>query len=262
MISAETRPHFTISGDKLSHAYIASGRLADELAMVAVCSGIGARPCMECAHCSKSSRGIHPDIAFVDKPKDKREIIIEQIRELKRDVIVVPNESEKKVYVINNADLMNINAQNAFLRILEEPPTHTVFILKTDTPAELLPTVRSRCIELKAICEELPPDAIAADTANAFFSALQRGNSALTAFMFQLDKLDKDQFAEFLMAARKQAASQLGASSSSVGVPMRELVSRAVQVLDIAGSFLDLNVSVGHISGMICANLIDISTGQ
>ena len=142
MNTTDTRRSPAFSSDRLSHAYITSGGMADTLAMAAVCSGAGERPCMKCVHCSKSSRGIHPDIAVIEKPSDRKDIVVDQIRGLKRDAIVVPNEADRKVYLINNAELMNASAQNALLQILEEPPSYAVFILKTETPADLLKTVR------------------------------------------------------------------------------------------------------------------------
>jgi len=243
--------------NRLSHAYIVSGKTAETLAMAAVCSGSGEKPCMDCAHCKKSSRGIHPDISVIDKTENKREIIIDQIRGLKRDVIVVPNEAEKKVYIINHAESMNTNAQNAFLRILEEPPSHAVFILRTDTPAKLLPTVRSRCVELKSRNGETSPDDAINDIADGFFSALRRGNASLVEYMFKLEKLEKEQFAGFIAAARERAVTGLRETLSDGGTELRKTLFRAEQILDKAGEFLEFNVSVGHISGMICAYMIN-----
>jgi len=241
---------------RLSHAYISPHSLADSLAMAAVCSGNGKKPCMVCSHCLKTQRGIHPDIATIKKPAKKRDIIVDQIRELKRDVIIVPNEAEKKVYIIDNAHLMNGNAQNAFLRILEEPPSHTVFILKTDTPAELLPTVRSRCIELKAIIQDKPRDDLTSETVNEFFTALKHGNAALIEFMFRMEKLKKDQLADFLISARERTVKELKSTAADKNPEIRMLLSRTEQALIKAGEYLDFNVSAGHISGMICATLI------
>ena len=255
MDASDTYPAPDIDSDRLSHAYIAAGGTADKLAMAAVCSGRGKRPCMACAHCKKSSRGVHPDIINIVKPKDRREIVVDQIRQLKKDVIIVPNEADKKAYIINDAHLMNISAQNAFLRILEEPPRHAVFILKTDNPVELLPTVRSRCVTLKALADETLPDASAMDMASEFFSAVRFGNPAIAAFMFRLEKLDREQFNAFLTAARENAASLLRTAALGDALP-REVLLRAEQAFVRATEFLDLNVSTGHVSGMLCANLI------
>ena len=257
MGSAESQPFPGFDSARLSHAYIAPGSMAKMIAMAVVCCGSGARPCMSCPHCNKSSRGIHPDITVIDKPDKKREIVVDQIRELKKDVIVLPNESDKKAYVINNADLMNANAQNAFLRILEEPPAHAVFILQTDTPAELIPTVRSRCVEIKSRIYEPAPDTAVSGIANEFFSALRLGNASLVEFMFRLDSLERSQFTEFLTAARKKAAEELRANAHDQPESRyREILSRLERTLAKAGEYLDMNVSVGHISGMICASFI------
>jgi len=254
-------------GRKLSHAYIVSGGLADAIAMSAVCGNPGeSGPCGTCPHCAKASRGVHPDIMVVEKLPDKREILIDQIRELKKDVIVVPNEAGKKAYVVNDADLMNAKAQNAFLQILEEPPSHAVFILRTENPAALLPTVRSRCVELKArvpaetVTEKGRPGT-AGEMAVELFGALERGNAQLMAFMFRLEKLDKEAFSEFLTSARDLAAAKLrecgGAGDDGAS---RNLLSRAERVLVKAGEMLDLNVATGHLSGMICASLMAVDS--
>jgi len=242
---------------KLTHAYIVSGSQAETLAMAVVCPGsTGMSPCMTCPHCVKSERHIHPDIITVDKLPDKREIVVEQLRDLKRDVIVVPNEAEKKAYIINNADSMNAKAQNAFLQILEEPPAHVVFILSTENPVALLPTVRSRCVQLKARREAAAPGAGATEMANGFFSAIGSGNFALTEFMFRLDKLEKSAFGEFLAAARVQAAARMRAAAPYGPPPTYEVLARAERLLARGVEMFDLNVAPGHISGMICASLI------
>ena len=258
MSSNDANPLINIDGDRMSHAYIVGGGQTDALAMAAVCSGHGSKkPCMACTSCNKASRHIHPDITVIDKQSDKREIVVDQIRKLKKDVIIVPTESEKKAYIINDAELMNINAQNAFLQILEEPPSHAMFILSTETPAALLPTVRSRCVELKARFEAQEPDSVAAEMANELFSAMERGNISLAKFMFRLEKLDKDMFGKFLNTAQEQAAMRLrGAVNAVSGVP-RETIALTGRTLGKAKDMLDLNVNVGHISGLICATLID-----
>ena len=110
MISNSTLPPLIENNDRLSHAYIAAGALADALALASVCSGRANKPCMECPQCKKASRGVHPDIIVIDKPDKKREITVNQIRELKRDAIIVPNEAEKKAYIVDDAGAMNTNA--------------------------------------------------------------------------------------------------------------------------------------------------------
>lgn len=257
---------------RLSHAYIASGRHTDLLAFAAVCLGHGGeKPCMACIGCDKASRRIHPDITYIDKPPDKSGIIVEQIRKLKKDVIVVPSESEKKVYVINDADLMNVNAQNAFLQMLEEPPGHALFILNTEAPASLLPTVRSRCIELKArpnmvgqdaaaqdtaVPDAETPDTAAAEMARGLFASIGQGNAAVARFMFELEKLNKETFRRFLNKAREQYILSLRRGAADVRDSNGKIIDNIEPTLRKAGEMLDLNISAGHISGFICATFI------
>lgn len=244
--------------ERFSHAYITAPGLAGTLAAAAVCTARGSeKPCLRCPGCDKASRGIHPDIIYIDKPHDKREILVEQIRTLKKDVIVIPSESEKKVYVINNADLMNPSSQNAFLRILEEPPGYAVFILSTETPSSLLATVRSRCVEIKSGPEAKAPVQAENEMAERFFTSLEQGNAAIAGFMFQLDKLDKEALGRFLTAAEELSAMRLRNDAASGRGITRATAAAAARALGKAREMLDLNVSAGHISGFLCATLIE-----
>jgi len=244
---------------RLSHAYIAAPSLAESIAMAAVCSAqSGAKPCKICINCSKASRGIHPDIIYMHKPDGKREIVVDQIRDLKKNSIVVPNDADKKVYVVKDANLMNDKAQNACLQLLEEPPSHAVFILSTESPAALLDTIRSRCVELKSPPQPDTANHQADAIADEFFTALESGNMALASFMFTLEKLDKDAMSNFLACAKAQTALRLKTAGNGTQGIMHKKLSKAGLLLTKAGEMLDFNVASGHISGMLCASLIEI----
>ena len=88
-------------------------------------------------------QGIHPDVRWVGD--DGKDITVGQVRALRSDAYIRPNEAQRKVYVIENAQTMNASAQNAMLKLLEEGPAYAAFLLLTDNAAALLPTVRSRC---------------------------------------------------------------------------------------------------------------------
>jgi len=233
--------------------------------MAVVCGARdGGRPCRCCAHCDKASRHIHPDISVVGKLEDKLIVTVDQVRELKKDVHVIPNEADKKAYIINDADKMNMNAQNAILRILEEPPSFAVFILCTENPAALLPTVRSRCVELKSraiiesdgdtAAEPVDDRSDLEGIASDFIAALGGDNVKLMECMFKLDKLSRSDFSVFLDLARDKAVLSLR------GDPSLKKLVQAEDVLSKGGEMLDLNVSTGHISGMICASLLACHT--
>ena len=93
--------------------------------------------------------GNHPDISIIIPQKDKKNIVVEQIREVIKDASKKPYENAKKVYIIAYGDEMNEQAQNAFLKLLEEPPEYAVFVILAKNTASLLPTVRSRCEIIK-----------------------------------------------------------------------------------------------------------------
>lgn len=137
-------------GRGLSHAYLISGpagsgkrTLARLLAAAMVCTGEGETPCGACPGCKKAFQGIHPDIMVLGE--EDKEITVGQARTVRSDAYIRPNEAPRKVYVIQNAQNMNPNAQNALLKLLEEGPPYAAFLLLTHNPGALLTTVRSRC---------------------------------------------------------------------------------------------------------------------
>ena len=153
---------FTIpDAQRLSHAYILASpdrescqNLAGQIAAAAVCQRGTDAPCGVCRDCRKAFAGIHPDIIHVQRQADKQTISVAQVRAMAADASVLPNEAARKVYIVDEADRMKIpEAQNAALKILEEPPAGVVFLLCTESADQLLPTVRSRCASLNANAE-------------------------------------------------------------------------------------------------------------
>ena len=147
---------------RLSHFYLLSGprgagkhTLASLLAAGMLCEAKDG-PCGVCRSCRKVFSGNHPDYITIDDPT-KKTVPVDLIREARSDLFVRPNEGAKKIYLFPRAQDMGIPGQNALLKVLEEPPGYGVFLLLTDNPEKLLPTVRSRCVELKlrSLPEEL-----------------------------------------------------------------------------------------------------------
>lgn len=101
--------------------------------------------CGSCLDCRKIENGSHPDVHFLAPRSKSRLIVIEQIEELQRMVYLRSYSDNWKVFIIEDADRLNVSAQNAFLKTLEEPPEKTVLILLTSQPGYLLSTIRSRC---------------------------------------------------------------------------------------------------------------------
>ncbi len=170
----------SLARGRISHFYLISGpegsgkhTLAALLAAAILCKS-GDRPCGHCGPCRKLAENNHPDFITVEDPEHKN-VAVKIVRQFREDVFIRPNESEYKIYFLPQD--LGIEGQNALLKILEEPPKYGVFILLTDNPEKLLPTVRSRCTELamqsvpeailrKELQREFP-DASAEDIAGA-----------------------------------------------------------------------------------------------
>ena len=145
----------------ISHFYLISGprgsgkhTLASLLAEAILCEG-SHRPCGNCAHCRKMRSRNHPDFITVEDPEHKN-VAVKIVRQIRDDMFVRPNEAAHKIYLFPQE--LGIEGQNALLKILEEPPAYGVFLLLTDNPDKLLPTVRSRCTELKM--QSLPEETL------------------------------------------------------------------------------------------------------
>ena len=155
----------------LAHAYIVAGpagsgrhTLAAQMAAALVCSAQPQlRPCGRCSHCRKAAGGIHPDITVIAGSGGKP-ITVDQVRALRTDAYVRPNEAERKVYLLERADRMNASAQNAMLKLLEEGPAYAAFLLLAENAGGVLETVRSRC-------ETLTLDPVAPDECLAWLQA-------------------------------------------------------------------------------------------
>ena len=145
-------------GRGLGHAYIISGApgsgkhtLARLLSAAMVCQQEGgSRPCGQCQPCKKAAGGIHPDIITITGPEGKP-ISVDQVRALRTDAHIRPNEAQRKVYLLERADRMNQSAQNAMLKLLEEGPAYAAFLLLAENSGGLLTTIRSRCESLALI---------------------------------------------------------------------------------------------------------------
>lgn len=108
----------------------------------------GEIPCGICSGCRKALEGVHPDIITVDDP-DHKAMTVDPIRAARSDMFIRPNEGKRKIYIIPRGQDMNESAQNALLKILEEPPDYGVFLILSTNAERLLPTIRSRCAELQ-----------------------------------------------------------------------------------------------------------------
>lgn len=247
----------------LSHAYILSGpagsgkrTLAGLLAAALVCDRRGgALPCLSCAGCRKAEGGIHPDIVRVGD--DGKDISVAQVRALRADAYIRPNEAERKVYILENAQTMNASAQNAMLKLLEEGPPYAAFLLLAENAGGLLETVRSRCELLALGPAEATADGEAQrerrQAAQELAGALERAGELelLEAAMV----LDARRGREELSALLEALEGELGARAARAAGRRRLL--RAVDLVKELRSAAKLNVNGGQLSGWLCAGMFD-----
>ena len=134
-----------------SHFYLISGpagsgkrTLARLLSAALMCDHPGS-PCLGCNPCRKVMENIHPDCITVTDPEHKN-VAVKIVRQIRDDMFIRPNEGNKKIYIFPQE--LGVEGQNALLKILEEPPSYGVFLLLTENPQQLLPTIHSRCVHL------------------------------------------------------------------------------------------------------------------
>lgn len=167
---------------RFPHALIIEGEegigkktLAKDIACALVCRG-NDKPCGECAQCKKAIGAIHPDISEYIPAGTANSFHVDTVRNIINDAYVQPNEADYKIYILVNAHCMNQNAQNALLKILEEPPKYVVFILTTNSKSALLSTVLSRsvCVSLEGVDIERAANYITSHCENVDYNTAKK----------------------------------------------------------------------------------------
>lgn len=145
----------SLQSAKISHAYIFYGEkgsgkksLAELFARTLQCGQGKTEPCNQCISCKQALHYNHPDIIYVQHEKPAIISVDEIRKQVNNSIGIKPYSSDHKVYIIDEAEKMNVQAQNALLKTLEEPPSYAVIILLTSNLEALLQTIRSRCVTL------------------------------------------------------------------------------------------------------------------
>lgn len=145
---------FLQASGRLPHAIVIEGdeglgkrTFAHEIALNLLCKGEN-KPCRNCPQCSKVLKGVHPDIYEYSATGGARSFHVDVVRDVKENVYMQPNEADYKIYILGNCQCMNESAQNALLKVLEEPPKYAMFILTVTNKSALLETVLSRSVVL------------------------------------------------------------------------------------------------------------------
>lgn len=282
----------------LGHAYIISGpagsgkhTLAGLICAALVCQAPEqARPCGRCAPCRKAAGGIHPDIITISGA-DGKPISVDQVRQLRTDAHIRPNEAQRKIYLLERADRMNQSAQNAMLKLLEEGPAYAVFLLLAENSGGLLSTIRSRC-ELLAMapvspaecrqwlagrfpkeeserirqaaldCQGILGQAVARlEGTGAADEALQKQAAELAGVLEQGDEF---KLFQTTMALEKLNREELGTVLDRTVVQIGQLLPQsrhkrrllqAVELLRRLRGAVELNANAGQLAGWLCAGM-------
>ena len=262
---------FELESSRMPHACLISAPdmaqalgEAKRLAAAAVCEGAGKKPCGLCRHCRKAAGNIHPDISIVSRPvddkgKQKKQISVEQIRALSADACLLPNEAARKVYIIEDAETMNPSAQNAALKLLEEPPLDAIFLLCTVNPMQLLATVRSRCtgISPSGRVDVRPEEK--SELALGYLKAVASGDeSQLLRWCAQNEGLDNAATVKFTEDVSSLLADMLCGREKALRLSAADML-RIAELMEKCRDFLRVNVGVKHIFGLLSVDSIDSS---
>lgn len=231
---------------------------ARRLAAAMLCSG-DEPPCGHCRDCRKVFSGIHPDVTLITRQEGTgglhREILVEQIRQAAASAAVAPNEAARKVYIIAQADRMNRLAQNALLKVLEEPPGHACFILCTTAADALLDTVRSRCVRVDEWERVQAADALS-PLAGAYLQAAAGGDRAeLVQFCMLRAKLTREEAETFLEDVRDALWAILTGRAKNPGLS-RDRLFALNALMDRAEDYLRHNVAPKQVFGMLAAETL------
>ena len=262
----------------LSHALIFSGAgsraaAARYAAAAFECAAEGEKPCLRCANCRKVMADIHPDVTFVRDP-DHKELAAEVVRAVRADTFILPNEGERKVYIFEDCSLWNERGQNILLKTVEEGPPYCAFLFCAENSAALLPTIRSRCVEIKLGGEGGDEAADRRAEAFALCRLIAEGTAASRAAYWvkiETGKAGRDALGALLEAARLVCADALlaryGAAvpaeeAETVAALNRRLskakLARLLELLDAYRKHCAYNVGVGVTLGGLAAELEDI----
>lgn len=231
----------------------------------AVCRETENKPCGKCSGCLKAESGNHSDIYTAQGSGKSNTVSVDEIRNICKNAYVIPNEANNKVFILPNADLMQAPAQNAFLKVLEEPPQNIIFILCCSSARKLLGTIRSRAVVFK-----LDSDNAVREDNRLFFEQAEKIALALTdskgyTLLAEIGKLtDRSRasivlelLSDILREAAVNKACGKKDGSEAVLLLQRKIKTKnlldIVEVINTAQTMLEQNINMNLFSAWLCS---------
>lgn len=263
----------------LHHALLLSGSrgsgkhdLARYIAAAMECTAEGEKPCKVCPNCRKVFAGIHPDVITI-RDEEHKIIPVDAMRTLCADVYIRPNEGNRKVYIFDDCGQLDSRCQDILLKTVEEGPRYAAFLFLSENAAAILPTIRSRCVELKL----RSPEEGASENSEMADRAVELGDylcqmreDVLVSYLCSLEsaKLKRTDLAVFFSAARDLCAAALlslyGRKPPEIYGEMPEKLAKNLTkeqlagIIDILQNYQEqsaFNVGIGHMLGALAAEL-------
>ena len=232
------------------------------------CTNQGEKPCLRCDHCRKVLADIHPDVRFV-RDEEHRFLGVDLVREIRSDAYIIPNEGQRKVYVFEDCSRLDGRAQNILLKVVEEGPPYAAFLFLGESASAMLPTLRSRCVEMRVLSKtKMPPPS---PLAEEFCRLAGEDKRQLIAFLLGLSagKMKREELMTLLEETRELLirAMLLKAGKGGETAPdcVRVAAKRSEKILMKMTELLrqrredcDYNAGVGLLLGSLAAELEEI----
>ena len=259
--------------ESLSHALLLSGSgerlaVAKFAAAAMECEAQSSRPCGVCDACRKVREGIHPDVSVVEDPEHKF-VAVDIIRAIRSDAYIRPNEGRRKIYMFPDCSLLSEPDQNVLLKVVEEGPPYAAFIFCAENPAQVLQTLRSRCVELKMRpAEEAGKESEEGEQLCRTIGQKKRGSIAALCARLEKKRLGRDELAALLDWCRGAFAAALLRLYGQEGeekygeIPAflaknltKTQIMSTIELLQMYHGECAYNVGSGHVLGALAAEL-------
>lgn len=260
--------------DALAHALLFTGSgdleaAAQYAAAAFECTADGRRPCGVCSGCRKVRAGIHPDVTAV-RDGEHKNVAVDVVRAARSDAYIRPNEGARKVYVFPDCSVLTEQDQNVLLKIVEEGPPYAAFCFCAENPSVVLPTLRSRCVELKLRPAAAQKSGGMSENAEALCRAVgSRDVCAVAEVLVRLErsKLSREEtqslleetraaFAEALLSVygQKIAPEPADPAASLAKTLTKMQIMRTIELLQKYRQECQYNVSVGQVLGALAVD--------